>query len=457
MTSRVRPNRRADSRRTFLATTGGLALNFMIVPRHVLGGTGYIAPSERVNVAGIGAGGMGGGDIATVAAWAPTSSPCATSTTSAPPVLSTRSQGTAVQRLPRDARQGREADRRGHRRHARPHSRRRVDGGDPRGQARLLSEAADSHAARMPRADQGRSRRPASPPRWAIRDTPPKAPRLTNEWIQAGVIGEVREVHVWSDRAGRLWKQGIGRPTETPPVPSHPGLEPLAGADPRAALSPGVCSGELARLVGFRHRRDWATWAATSSITPSGRLRLGPPSARRGPHDHRRIVLDGDKPNSETYPIAAIIYYEFPARGELPAVRMTWYDGGLMPPAPAEMPPDERLPDNGVLYVGSKGKMYPRFSRRHAAALCRTALHEEAAKVPKTMRTIARALRRMGGRLQGRSEAGLELRLFRPADRDRLAGRAGPQGTGPTAGMGQREPEDQERPGAQSPGARRVS
>ena len=43
--------------------------------------------------------------------------------------------------------------------------------------------------------------------------------RLTNEWIQAGVIGEVREVHVWSDRAGRLWKQGIGRPSETPPVP----------------------------------------------------------------------------------------------------------------------------------------------------------------------------------------------------------------------------------------------
>ena len=55
------------SRRTFLATAGGLALNFMIVRRHVLGGTGYIAPSERVNVGGIGAGGMGGGDIATVA------------------------------------------------------------------------------------------------------------------------------------------------------------------------------------------------------------------------------------------------------------------------------------------------------------------------------------------------------------------------------------------------------
>ena len=61
--------------------------------------------------------------------------------------------------------------------------------------------------------------------------------RLTNEWIQAGVIGEVREVHVWSDRAGRLWKQGIGRPTDTPPVPSDARLEPVARPDPRAAVS----------------------------------------------------------------------------------------------------------------------------------------------------------------------------------------------------------------------------
>jgi predicted dehydrogenase len=53
------------SRRSFLTTTGSLALGFTIVPRHVLGGAGYLAPSERVNLAGIGAGGMGGGDIAT--------------------------------------------------------------------------------------------------------------------------------------------------------------------------------------------------------------------------------------------------------------------------------------------------------------------------------------------------------------------------------------------------------
>src|SRR5271156_2246153 len=54
-----------QSRRSFLTATGSLARGFTIVPRHVLGGPGYLPPSERVNVAGIGAGGMGGGDIAT--------------------------------------------------------------------------------------------------------------------------------------------------------------------------------------------------------------------------------------------------------------------------------------------------------------------------------------------------------------------------------------------------------
>ena len=56
-----------DSRRSFLATASGAIFNFMIVPRHVLGGAGFIAPSEMLNIAGIGAGGMGGGDIATIA------------------------------------------------------------------------------------------------------------------------------------------------------------------------------------------------------------------------------------------------------------------------------------------------------------------------------------------------------------------------------------------------------
>ena len=56
----------SSSRRSFLATSTASAFSFTIVPRHVLGGQGQTPPSERVNIAGIGCGGMGGGDIATL-------------------------------------------------------------------------------------------------------------------------------------------------------------------------------------------------------------------------------------------------------------------------------------------------------------------------------------------------------------------------------------------------------
>src|SRR4051794_9013671 len=67
MTSKTEENssNAGRSRRSFLAATGASAFGFSVVPRHVLGGAGYVAPGDRVNVAGIGAGGMGGGDIAT--------------------------------------------------------------------------------------------------------------------------------------------------------------------------------------------------------------------------------------------------------------------------------------------------------------------------------------------------------------------------------------------------------
>ena len=81
--------------------------------------------------------------------------------------------------------------------------------------------------------------------------------------------------------------------------------------------------------------------------------------------------------------MAGVIYYEFPARGDLPPVKLTWYEGGLMPPTPREMPPAQRLPDNGVLYVGSKGKMY-HGSHGGMPQLLPNGLTEEARKIDKT-------------------------------------------------------------------------
>jgi predicted dehydrogenase len=208
--------------------------------------------------------------------------------------------------------------------------------------------------------------------------------RLTNEWIQAGVIGTVREIHVWSDRAGHLWKQGIGRPKDKPPVPATLDWElwlgPIRERPYHPAYAPvswrGWCDFGTGALGDMGcHIIDHPVWA----------LDLGAPSTMEARSTLDGSVLAGNKPNHETFPIASIIYYDFPARGKRPAVRMTWYDGGLMPAAPAGMPAGQRLPDNGVLYVGSKGVMY-HGSHGGMPQLLPRELHEEAKKVEKTMK-----------------------------------------------------------------------
>src|SRR4029453_13797056 len=176
-----------------------------------------------------------------------------------------------------------------------------------------------------------------------------------------GVIGEVREVHCWSDRAGRLWKQGIGRPTETPSGPSPLDWNLLLGPIAERPYHPAYAP------FGWRGWWDFGTGAIGDMGChiidhPVWALKLGSPTTVESRTSLDGTLLEGNlfggKLNFKTYPIAAIIYYEFPARGNLPPVRMTWYDGGLMPPAPVELPAGQRLPDNGVLYIGSKGKMY---------------------------------------------------------------------------------------------------
>jgi hypothetical protein len=59
----------------------------------------------------------------------------------------------------------------------------------------------------------------------------------------------------------------------------------------------------------------------------------------------------------ETPPLAAMITYEFPARGDMPPVKLIWYEGGIMPPRPDELKDEEEMPANGTLYIGNKGKI----------------------------------------------------------------------------------------------------
>jgi predicted dehydrogenase len=359
------------SRRAFLATTSGLGLNFTVVPRHVLGGVGFIAPSERINVGGIGAGGMGGGDIATVAK-------LGANIVALCDVDDQRAAG-SFKAFPKARRYKdfREMlDKEGNQLDA-------VTVGTPDHIHAVTSMAAIkagkhvycqkplTHTLHECRELTRVAHKAGVATQMGNQGHASEGARLTNEWIQAGIIGTVREVHVWSDRAGRLWKQGIGRPTETPPVPSTLDWNLWLGPIRERPYNPAYAP------VSWRGWWDFGTGAMGDMGChiidhPVWALNLGPPSVVEARTTLDGSFLSGDKPNTETYPIAAIIYYAFPARGNLPPVRMTWYAAG------------QRLPDNGVLYVGSKGKMY-HSSHGGMPELLPRGLHEDAAKVPKTI------------------------------------------------------------------------
>jgi predicted dehydrogenase len=373
----------SSSRRGFLAATGAAAFSFTIVPRHVLGGAGQIPPSERVNLAGIGVGGMGGGDVAThhknganIVALCDVDDERAAGSFGAFPKA----------RRYKDFRKMLDAEAK------------HIDAvsvGTPDHIHAIASMAAIragkhvycqkplTHTLHECRELTKAARAAGVATQMGNQGHATEGARLTNEWIQAGVIGDVDEVHVWSDRAGRLWKQGIGRPKDTPSVPSTLDWNLWLGPIQERPYNPAYAP------VSWRGWRDFGTGALGDMGChiidhPVWALGLGAPSSVEASATLDGSFLDGNRPNFETYPIAAIITFEFPARGDQPPVHMTWYEGGLMPPTPAEMPAGRRLPDNGVLYVGTKGKMY-HGSHGGMPELLPGTLIEKAKAVPKTM------------------------------------------------------------------------
>lgn len=184
--------------------------------------------------------------------------------------------------------------------------------------------------------------------------------RLYREFIQDGAIGTVREVHVWSDRAGTAerpwWPQGIGRPTQTIPVPEHLDWDLWLGPArwrPYAKFPNG--RGGEATYVPFNWRGWWdfgcgaiGDMAVHNADPAFFALDLDAPTA---------VEAETSGVNDETLPIWNIIRFEFPARGNRPAIRMTWYDGSKLPPRPDDLEEGRRLGDNGILFIGDKGKL----------------------------------------------------------------------------------------------------
>ena len=208
-------------------------------------------------------------------------------------------------------------------------------------EARQLTEASKRYGVATQMGNQGHSSNGA---------------RQTVEWIQAGVIGEVREVHCWSDRPLRgtrfekrlYWPQGVAdRPEKKEEVPDTLDWDLWMGPAPYRDYS--------SAYVPFNWRGWWDF--GTGALGDMGchiidhpywALKLGYPTSVEASSTHI---------HSETAPLASLVTYHFPARGELPPVRMVWYDGGIKPPRPEELEPHEEWPVDGVLYVGDRGKI----------------------------------------------------------------------------------------------------
>ncbi len=231
--------------------------------------------------------------------------------------------------------------------------------------------------------------------------------RLISEWVQAGVIGNVREVHVWTDRP--IWAQGMARPApmdaDFDPVSSDRSWWPGSVAEYAASglwadfrvpegLDWDLYLGPCARDVPYHpiyHPFHWRGW------TDFGVGALGDMGAHLIDHPYWALDLGypttveatstpwgGPSDDPVSYPMATTVHYAFPRRGLLPPVDLHWYDGGLMPRRPDVLPADVELNrTGGVIFVGERGiLMHETYGRN--PRLWPEGLREEAAAVPQT-------------------------------------------------------------------------
>lgn len=339
-------SRRSVSRRTFLKHTAAAATVFSIVPRRAIAKSGERPPSEKPNIAAIGAGGQAGHDISVTAHSANIVALCDVDDDRA---AETYKAFPAAPRY-KDFRIMLEKEAKN------------IDGvivGTPDhvhavaalaamelgkavyvekpmahniAEVRKLAAAARKYKVITQMGNQGHSFLGC---------------RMTKAWIEDDAIGDVTEVACWTNRP--TWPQGIDRPAEAMPVPATLDwdlwLGPVPARPYNRAYAPHVWRGWWDFGTGALgdmgcHILDAAYWV----------LKLGAPA---------RITAETSGVNAETAPKWSIIRYEFPKRGKMPPVTLTWYDGGKMPPRPAELEAERRMGDDdgGCLYVGTKGKI----------------------------------------------------------------------------------------------------
>lgn len=416
------------SRREFVSNTSKVALGATIVPRRVLGGPGYQAPSDTLNIAIVGAGGVGMGNAEQM-----------------------RSENiVAVCDLDFDyvgrSLENKQKNRDGEPRPEGVRLKEHFDGANRYADfRRMLEEQTDIDAVVIATPDHahaiiakaamqlGKHVYVQKPLTWSVHEARVLSrvaketgvvtqmgnqghssddARRVNEWVQAGVIGAVREVHIWTNRP--IWPQGVPQPAASDELEGERDWG-RGGITRQLAAALGgrfrvprnfdwqLYLGPVAEDIAYHpmyHPFNWRGWV------PFGVGALGDMGAHLLDHPFWALDLGypttieatstpwgGPRENPMSHPLATTAHYEFPRRGLMPPVKLSWYDGGLMPPRPDVLPDthvvdgEERRLDltreGGVIYVGERGilmhetyggnpKIYPE------------SLREEAERVPET-------------------------------------------------------------------------
>lgn len=339
------------SRRGFIGTSASALAGLTIVPRHAVSGLGHIAPSDKLNIAGIGIGGRGQSVLAVVAKtenivalcdvdWSETVQkvfnkyPAAKRYKDYRLMLDTQKDIDACVIATPDhthAIISLEAMRRGKHVYTEKPLTHTVH------EARILTQAARQYKVATQMGNGGQAA---------------DGPRRLREMIWDGAIGPIREVHVWTDRPNRglsdtYWPQGVTRPKDTPPLPSTLDWDLFIGPAPMRPYHPSY------------HPFKWRGWwdFGTGALGDIGCHSLDPVFRALKLKYPLSLQAVSTLVNEETYPLGSIVRYDFPARTGMPPVTLTWYDGGLRPPLIAELEEGMVMGAGGTLFVGEKGKI----------------------------------------------------------------------------------------------------
>jgi predicted dehydrogenase len=405
------------NRRSFVRTTAAASAAPFVVPRHVLGGAGYVAPSDTVAVGVIGAGGMGASNAVPLSMMSNVRI-AAIADVDMGRVLSSV-QGRLESDDP-DARRAGEALQTAYDGAAQYHDFREMLAEEPGLDGVVIATPDHVHAiAALMAMDRGLAVYAQKPLTYTVDESRRLAAkaaatgvvtqmgnqghsgddgRRVVEVVRAGVLGPIREVQSWTNRPNGWWPQGVPA-TEPAPVPEGVHWDLYLGPNAEQPYRPGIHPFGWRGWVGFgvgslgdmgAHLVDFPVWA----------LDLGRPDRV----ETRHTPWGGDREAPATYPLATVTTYHFAGLGaEAGAadagqdLAMTWYDGGLLPPTPSIAPEGFTLdPNGGVIFVGDRGMLIhetygtnPRFLSADPSV----DLEAEAADVPVSLPRVEGGIR----------------------------------------------------------------